>query len=102
MRGEPSSPVSEPPLAKLRASRLRMRRETGRCEGRKPYGEKPQEQTTVSDIVSLRQQGFSLVKIAEKLNADGIKPRSGAKWHPTQVQRIVKRAQPKPKSRRGR
>jgi len=30
-------------VAKLRAARVRKRRETGRCEGRKPFGTRPGE-----------------------------------------------------------
>jgi DNA invertase Pin-like site-specific DNA recombinase len=80
-------------VQKLRASRLRMRRAGQRCEGRKPYGDSPEEQKSVDLILSLRKDGKSLVAIAEQLNADAVKPRTGAKWHPTQIQRIVSRAE---------
>jgi DNA invertase Pin-like site-specific DNA recombinase len=80
-------------VQKLRASRLRMRRAGQRCEGRKPYGDSPEEQKSVDLILSLRKDGKSLVAIAEQLNADAVKPRTGAKWHQTQIQRIVSRAE---------
>jgi hypothetical protein len=70
-----------------------MRRAGQRCEGRKPYGDSPEEQKSVDLILSLRKDGKSLVAIAEQLNADAVKPRTGAKWHPTQIQRIVSRAE---------
>ena len=80
-------------VQKLRASRLRIRRAGGRCEGKKPYGHTTDEQKVISSILALRKEGKSAVKIAEQLNAGGVKPRSGSKWHPTQVQRILKRAE---------
>ena len=79
-------------VAKLRASRLRMRRAGRRCEGKKPYGHTPEEAKIVDSIVSLRKERKSYVAIAEQLNADGIKSRSGGRWHPTQVQRVIERA----------
>jgi DNA invertase Pin-like site-specific DNA recombinase len=82
-------------VQKLRASRLRMRRAGQRCEGQKPYGHTPEEQQTVEKILSLRKAKKSYVTIAEQLNEDGVKPRAGQKWHPTQVQRVIQRAEPK-------
>jgi DNA invertase Pin-like site-specific DNA recombinase len=82
-------------VQKLRASRLRIRRAGGRCEGQKPYGHTPEEQKTVDAILSLRKDGKSYVAIAQQLNAGGIKSRSGKRWHPTQVQRIIQRAKAK-------
>jgi DNA invertase Pin-like site-specific DNA recombinase len=82
-------------VQKLRASRLRIRRAGGRCEGKKPYGHTAEEQQAVEIILGLRKEGLSFVKIAERLNADGIKSRSGKRWHPTQVQRVIQRAEAK-------
>lgn len=79
-------------VQKLRASRLRIRRAGGRCEGKKPYGHTPDEQNAILAILALRKEGKSYVKIAEQLNAEGqIKTRSGGTWHATQIQRIVER-----------
>lgn len=78
-------------VQKLRAARLRMRRSGQRCEGRKPYGSTPAEQQTISKILELRKTGLAIAKIADSLSENGIKPRSGEKWHPTQVQRILER-----------
>ena len=80
-------------VQKLRASRLRMRRAGQRCEGRKPYGNTPEEQKSVDLILSLRKAGKSFVAIAEQLNADGVKPRTGQKWHATQIARVLSRAE---------
>lgn len=79
-------------VQKLRASRLRMRRAGQRCEGKKPYGHTPEEAKVVDSIITLRKQGKSYVAIADQLNGSGIKPRTGQKWHPTQVQRVIQRA----------
>jgi DNA invertase Pin-like site-specific DNA recombinase len=82
-------------VAKLRGARERMRAEKGRCEGRKAYGEHPEhqsEQVVVDRIRVLRSQGLPLLTIAGVLNAEGIASRSGGKWHPTQVSRILNRA----------
>lgn len=79
-------------VQKLRASRLCMRRAGQRCEGKKPYGDSPEERKIIESILALRQQRRSIAAIADKLNADGVKSRSGSKWHPTQVQRVIQRA----------
>jgi DNA invertase Pin-like site-specific DNA recombinase len=80
-------------VQKLRASRLRIRRAGGRCEGKKPYGHTPEEMKTVDAILLLRKEKKSFVAIADQLNANGVKPRTGQKWHPTQVQRVIQRAE---------
>ena len=82
-------------VQKLRASRLRMRREGKRCEGQKPFGHIPEEQKIVELILANRKGGKSIAAIAAQLNADGAKCRSGSKWHPTQVQRVIQRANKK-------
>ena len=46
-------------------------------------------------ITAVYSGGKSYVAIAEQLNTEGVKPRSGAKWHPTQVQRVIQRAEAK-------
>jgi DNA invertase Pin-like site-specific DNA recombinase len=79
-------------VQKLRASRLRIRRAGGRCEGKKPYGHTPEEATVVATILEHRAAGLSYVAIAGQLNEGGIKSRSGRTWHPTQVQRVVGRS----------
>lgn len=82
-------------VQKLRASRLRIRRAGGRCEGKKPYGHTPEEMKVVESILAYRKDGKSYQGIADQLNGEGIKSRSGKKWHPTQVQRIIQRAESK-------
>lgn len=81
-------------VLKLRAARSRARREKGRCEGRKPFGEREGEAGTLALIRSMRRkpkggerQSFSA--IAEKLNSDGIPTRTGKPWHPEVIRRLL-------------
>ncbi len=78
-------------VAKLKGSRVRMKAATGRCEGRKPYGHKPGEAAVVERILALRAAGTAMDTIAEKLNAEGVKPRSGAQWYGATVRNILRR-----------
>ncbi len=83
-------------VQKLRAARIRIRRTSGRCEGRKPYGFDDQEKTVLVRITDLKQSGNTLAEIADILNAEGVQPRAAktgkaSKWHPTTIQRILAR-----------
>lgn len=80
-------------VQKLRASRLRIRRAGERCEGRKPYGSTPGELAVIEKIKAWRKERKSFAEIAAALNADNVTTRSGpgTKWHPTQVQRVLRR-----------
>ncbi len=85
-------------VQKLRAARLRLRREKGRCEGRKPYGATPDERETIARMRQMRDQGMSFEAIAGSLNASGTAPRTTSragkqtKWHGAAIQRILNRA----------
>jgi len=81
-------------VQKLRASRLRIRRSGGRCEGRKAYGSTPAELAVIERMKAWRTERKSFAEIAAVLNAESIPSRAGgtAKWHPTQVQRVLKRS----------
>ena len=48
------------------------------------------EQKIVKLVVSLREEGMSYRKIADRLNTDGI-PARGAKWHATTITRLLTR-----------
>ena len=76
---------------KLRVARERMKQRTGRCEGRKPYGETALEQATVADILRLHGDGASIRFIADVLNSKSVPTRSGGRWTATQVHRILRR-----------
>ena len=62
-------------VSKLRAARVRKRRETGRCEGRKPFGTR-----------------LSYDGIADRLNELGTPTRTGARWRSATVRGILRRA----------
>lgn len=83
-------------VAKLRAARLRQRRQTGRCEGRKPFGEHPGEQLVLHRIRQLRRkprgrERLSFGAIAARLNAERLATRTGVLWRAGTVRRIVRR-----------
>jgi DNA invertase Pin-like site-specific DNA recombinase len=80
-------------VLKLRAARQRMRARTGRCEGRKPYGEREGEREVIALIRKLSDRGMNYSAIAAKLNADGVSTRYGGKaqWYPANISRIVNR-----------
>jgi DNA invertase Pin-like site-specific DNA recombinase len=79
-------------VQKLRASRLRIRRSGGRCEGRKPYGATPEELAVIERVLAWRKERRSFAEIAAALNAENVPTRTtGRRWHTTQVQRIVSR-----------
>lgn len=46
---------------------------------------------TVVAIVEMRGQGMTLMAIADKLNAEGIKTARGGKWYPKTVSNIIER-----------
>jgi DNA invertase Pin-like site-specific DNA recombinase len=84
-------------VAKLRAARLRKRRATGRCEGRKPYGTKPGEADVLALMHRLRRkprggERLSFDAIAAKLNAEGVPTRTGRAWAGATVRGILARS----------
>jgi DNA invertase Pin-like site-specific DNA recombinase len=78
-------------VAKLRAARSRKRAQLGRCEGAKPYGVRPGEAAGLARIHTMHAGGASFQAITEALNAEGLAPRRGLRWHPHAVARIAKR-----------
>lgn len=83
-------------VLKLRATRDRIRRRDGRCEGRKPYGDRPGEAEAVERIKQLyrkprRGDRRSLSAIAETLNSEKHPTRSGRLWTKGTVHQQVKR-----------
>jgi DNA invertase Pin-like site-specific DNA recombinase len=83
-------------VSKVRAARVRKRRATGRCEGRKPYGTRPGEADVVALIHKLRRKPrggkrLSYDAIAARLNADGVPTRTGKAWIGPTVYGILKR-----------
>ncbi len=83
-------------VLKLRASRERTKRNTGSCEGKKPYGHYPGESEVLEKIKSLyrKQHGqkrLTCGKIAGVLNTEGIKTRTGGIWYESTIRQILRR-----------
>lgn len=76
-------------VLKLRGARARQKAKTGRCEGAKPYGALPGESAIIEHMSALRADGLGFDRIATALNAEGVKPRRGARWHGLTVNKIL-------------
>lgn len=76
---------------KLRAARMRTKKQNGRCEGKKPYGVTVQEYETLAKMSDYRTQGLTFDAVASRLNDEGLKPRTGEKWYAATVRRIINR-----------
>jgi DNA invertase Pin-like site-specific DNA recombinase len=76
-------------VAKLRGARLRKRAKEGRCEGRKPFGHYDGERATIERMKALRAEGLGFDRIAARMNDEGMKPRTGQRWHGVVVNRIL-------------
>jgi DNA invertase Pin-like site-specific DNA recombinase len=76
-------------VAKLKAARQRMRIKTGRCEGRKPFGVGEGEQGTIVRMKELAARGLNYTHIANALNGEGLKTRTGSTWFPATVSRTL-------------
>ncbi|MBZ0151210.1 MAG: recombinase family protein [Planctomycetes bacterium] len=81
--------------AKLRAARDRIRRDSGRCEGPRRYGDRPEEVAAVRRLLELAEtadgQRRSLAEIAAALNAEGVPTRGGRPWARSTVRTILAR-----------
>jgi hypothetical protein len=79
-------------VLKLRAARKRIKATTGRCEGRKPYGDLPGEHELLERMQDLRDQGWTFDRIAAALNAEGAPTRiAGGRWFGATVAKMLKR-----------
>lgn len=72
-------------VMKLRGARERKKRETGRCEGPKPYGDFPGEKQILEYAVQLKTLGHPFSHIAGSLNLSGYKTRTGKPWNKARV-----------------
>jgi DNA invertase Pin-like site-specific DNA recombinase len=81
-------------VLKLRAARKRVKAATGRCEGRKPYGDLPGEADVLSRMKELRTQGCTVDRIAASLNAEGVRTRiGGGRWFGSTIAKMLKRVE---------
>ncbi len=76
-------------VRKLKASRDRARRRDGRNEGQKYYGELEGEAAVAASIRQMRNEGHTLLAIAQALNKTGVKPRRGKQWYASSVKNVV-------------
>jgi len=76
-------------VAKLRGARERMKKRTGRCEGRKPFGFYDGESEALERMRALRETDMGYDRIADVLNAEGLKPRTGERWWGKTVNNIL-------------
>ena len=78
---------------KMRKGRERKRQETGRCEGRKPYGSEPGEAEVLDWIVAQHHKGTAYNAIARELNEKKFwRTRSGKPWDAGTVRKLCLRA----------
>lgn len=82
-------------VSKLRRARNAKKEATGKCEGRKAFGDKLGEAEIVELMRSLRRlkngKRMSYARIAAALNDQGLPTRTGAVWHTTTVKNILLR-----------
>jgi DNA invertase Pin-like site-specific DNA recombinase len=83
-------------VLKLRAARERVRRRSGRCEGRKPFGSRPGEAVVIDRVRELHRKPHggsrrSLQEIVDTLNAEGRPTRSGKPWTKSSLHQIIGR-----------
>ena len=85
-------------VEKLKIARQHKKRDTGRCEGRKPFGSHPDypgEKEVVARMLSLRAAGNKPDQIAQIFNSEGIETRGTKKgkspWHPNTIAKILAR-----------
>lgn len=78
-------------VLKLRGARQRKRAATGRCEGRKFFGEKPGEADILREMHTARSHGMSYDAIADLLNESDTPTRMGGRWWGPTVSKILNR-----------
>jgi DNA invertase Pin-like site-specific DNA recombinase len=83
-------------VRKLRGARERIRAAEGRCEGIKPFGSLPGEETVLEALRGLARKPKGMPRptwpaVADAANAAGLPTRSGRPWSSQMVRRIVLR-----------
>ena len=86
-----------------RSAKLSQQRDGQRVARHAPYGfrlcpDNPEliepderEQVAITEIVRLRESGLSMQQIARQMDESGVQSRSGKKWYPNAVRRIIAR-----------
>jgi len=82
-------------VSKLRRAREAKKEATGKCEGRKAFGEKEGEGEALELMKALRRKRegkrMSFARIAEELNNRQVPTRTGKSWYTTTVKNILSR-----------
>lgn len=84
-------------VRRLKKGRERKLAATGRCDGRKPYGQTPEERKVIERIRAMRRTrrngspGMTMQEICDRLNTERIPTRLGKKWNPAQIHGILNR-----------
>lgn len=80
-------------VLKLRGARQRKkaRNESGKCEGRTAFGQKPGEADTLARMKAFRVLGITYYGIACNLNVEGNRTRYGKAWNSSTIAKILKR-----------
>jgi DNA invertase Pin-like site-specific DNA recombinase len=78
-------------VLKLRGARQRTKARTGRCEGAKAFGSLDGHRPTIDRILTLRNAGTAIDTIAEVLNAEGLKSKTGGQWYGSSVRNVILR-----------
>jgi DNA invertase Pin-like site-specific DNA recombinase len=78
-------------VLKLRGARQRAKARDGKCEGKKPFGEKPGELLILNRMHNLKSQGHTCEQIAMFMNTERIPTRMGKPWKPGTVGKILAR-----------
>ena len=82
-------------VLKMKVAKDKIRAETGRCEGVKPFGTLPGEQDAIERMRALRRKPIgkakrmSFAKIAAALQAEGFQTRGGKPWQASTVRDIL-------------
>ena len=75
---------------KLRAAKKRLRAQGRKCDGRKPFGFRPEEKPIVGLFQNGSMSGFSLQRKADFLNGAGLTQRYGRPWNRKRVWQVEK------------
>lgn len=79
-------------VQKLAVARRRIRQSGKKCDGRKPFGFRPDERVWLATMRSMDASGSSSNEIASRFNSENAPTRvPGSKWHGSQVRRILAR-----------
>lgn len=78
-------------VMKLRGARQRKKARDGKCEGQAAFGTKPGEAHVLAEMNGMSKSGMTCREIAYHLDELGMKPRSGSRWSPGTISKILAR-----------